>query len=270
MDTAGKTWKGERTMKVRQISALALFSLLGGFLAVLLTLHGLIPYVCTADCQDDPCEQPPCCNGDANGDGSINIGDAIHLLVYLFRNGPPPVAFACCDDLEGRYADLAQRLAGLEETVAGHDQLLSEDLTFGLRAAGSWSVTLPGVGQRILLSFHPDGTFTSVDRADFKVGGGADNPEGFFHTAGRGVWKRTGPDDFIFTTTFFVHRFADGELTAIGRARGAGVLSPDGDQVAGTMKEEYFDPTLDPTCDAVPRTVLGPFEFVGDRMEVCD
>ena len=257
-------------MRLRHMLVLSLVSLLGGFLAVSFTLHGVVPLVCTADCQDVPCEHPPCCNGDATGNGDLEIGDAIYILGYLFLSGPPPVAFACCDDLEGRYAGLEQRLAELEGIVAGHDELLSEDLTFGLRAAGTWYVTVPAAEQRILLSLHPDGTFTSVDRFDFKVGSRPQDPDGFFHTSGRGVWERTGPDQFVFTTTFFVHTFADGELYSIGRARGTGVLSPDRSEVTGTMMEEYFDPALDPTCDAVPRSVLGPFDFVGRRMEVCE
>lgn len=28
--------------------------------------------------------------GDANGDGEINGGDIVYLIVYLFRGGPPP------------------------------------------------------------------------------------------------------------------------------------------------------------------------------------
>jgi len=35
---------------------------------------------------------PPCLNeGDANGDCAINIGDAVHLINYIFKSGPPPV-----------------------------------------------------------------------------------------------------------------------------------------------------------------------------------
>lgn len=28
--------------------------------------------------------------GDANGNGEINAGDVVYLIVYFFRNGPPP------------------------------------------------------------------------------------------------------------------------------------------------------------------------------------
>ncbi|MFN0059277.1 MAG: hypothetical protein ACKVX7_12555 [Planctomycetota bacterium] len=33
-------------------------------------------------------------NGDVNGDGSINLGDAVYLLHYIFESGAPPVAIA--------------------------------------------------------------------------------------------------------------------------------------------------------------------------------
>ena len=42
-------------------------------------------------------------DGDANGDGLLDLGDAIHVLNYLFKSGPPPVPIvagdANCDDL---------------------------------------------------------------------------------------------------------------------------------------------------------------------------
>ena len=43
--------------------------------------------------------------GDANGDGQINVSDALYMLNYLFRHGPPPVSFeagdANCDNDHG-------------------------------------------------------------------------------------------------------------------------------------------------------------------------
>jgi len=36
--------------------------------------------------------EPPCLNeGDANNDGAINIGDAVYLITYIFKNGPDPL-----------------------------------------------------------------------------------------------------------------------------------------------------------------------------------
>lgn len=36
-------------------------------------------------------------NGDANGDGVITVADALYMLNYLFRQGPPPVSFEAGD-----------------------------------------------------------------------------------------------------------------------------------------------------------------------------
>jgi hypothetical protein len=38
----------------------------------------------------------PLCAGDANGDGDVNIGDAVYLIAYVFKGGPAPVA-GCCN-----------------------------------------------------------------------------------------------------------------------------------------------------------------------------
>lgn len=37
----------------------------------------------------------PVCAGDANGDGHVNIGDAVHIVRYIFSNGPPPEQDCC-------------------------------------------------------------------------------------------------------------------------------------------------------------------------------
>ncbi len=37
----------------------------------------------------------PICQGDGNGDEDINIGDAVYLITYIFQSGPPPVE-PCC------------------------------------------------------------------------------------------------------------------------------------------------------------------------------
>ncbi len=43
--------------------------------------------------------------GDANGDAQVNVSDALYMLNYLFRHGPPPVSFeagdANCDNDQG-------------------------------------------------------------------------------------------------------------------------------------------------------------------------
>ncbi len=41
-----------------------------------------------------PPPDPPCA-GDATGDAAIDIGDAVHLINYIFKSGPPPEADCC-------------------------------------------------------------------------------------------------------------------------------------------------------------------------------
>jgi hypothetical protein len=45
----------------------------------------------------DACEDNPCGNhwwaGDANGDGQVNIGDAVHIINHIFKGGPHPTPF---------------------------------------------------------------------------------------------------------------------------------------------------------------------------------
>jgi hypothetical protein len=37
----------------------------------------------------------PLCVGDADGDGAVNISDAVYLITYIFKSGPPPME-PCC------------------------------------------------------------------------------------------------------------------------------------------------------------------------------
>jgi hypothetical protein len=37
----------------------------------------------------------PLCSGDANGDGQVNLGDAVYIIVFVFKGGLPPVE-GCC------------------------------------------------------------------------------------------------------------------------------------------------------------------------------
>jgi hypothetical protein len=37
-----------------------------------------------------------CMPGDANGDGSINVGDAVYLISFVFKGGPAPTPYATC------------------------------------------------------------------------------------------------------------------------------------------------------------------------------
>ena len=47
----------------------------------------------------NPCaaQAPDTCDGympgDANGDEIVNVGDAVYLITYIFRGGPPPYPY---------------------------------------------------------------------------------------------------------------------------------------------------------------------------------
>jgi hypothetical protein len=46
----------------------------------------------TFDCED-LCD---CIPGDANNDGQVNVGDAVYLISYVFKGGPPPTPYPIC------------------------------------------------------------------------------------------------------------------------------------------------------------------------------
>jgi len=37
----------------------------------------------------------PYCRGDANGDGAVNVGDGVYIINYVFKGGPPPADICC-------------------------------------------------------------------------------------------------------------------------------------------------------------------------------
>jgi hypothetical protein len=52
--------------------------------------HGIISTVCE------------CLPGDANGDGQINVGDAVYIIGYVFKGGDPPTPYnPCSGDANG-------------------------------------------------------------------------------------------------------------------------------------------------------------------------
>lgn len=57
-------------------------------------------------------------NGDANGDGARDIGDAIYLLQWLFVGGEEPVEIECPEDLGARVAELEIQLAEANAPLA--------------------------------------------------------------------------------------------------------------------------------------------------------
>ena len=54
-------------------------------------------------------------NGDTNGDGARDIGDAIYLLQWLFVGGEEPVEIVCPDDQGDRVEELEARFVQEEE-----------------------------------------------------------------------------------------------------------------------------------------------------------
>ncbi|MEE9443583.1 MAG: hypothetical protein V3V99_13040 [candidate division Zixibacteria bacterium] len=48
--------------------------------------HGFLQYSAHCDCIP----------GEANGDGSINVGDAVYIINFVFRGGPAPIPYETC------------------------------------------------------------------------------------------------------------------------------------------------------------------------------
>ncbi len=68
--------------------------LLLGTALTALVLTGTLT-VGAAPCEEDPCPVPPCCNGDVNGDGDIDLSDPVYILLYLFQGGAEPLPLVC-------------------------------------------------------------------------------------------------------------------------------------------------------------------------------
>jgi len=47
----------------------------------------------TIKCEAFVCD---CLPGDANGDGQVNVGDAVYIISYVFKGGPAPTPYAAC------------------------------------------------------------------------------------------------------------------------------------------------------------------------------
>lgn len=43
--------------------------------------------------EEDVCD---CLPGDANGDGQVNVGDAVYIIAYVFKGGPAPIPYPIC------------------------------------------------------------------------------------------------------------------------------------------------------------------------------
>jgi hypothetical protein len=54
-------------------------------------------------------------NGDVNGDGQLDISDAVYLLLHMFKSGPAPVACADTPELVARVEALEAKDASLQD-----------------------------------------------------------------------------------------------------------------------------------------------------------
>ena len=57
--------------------------------------------------------------GDSNGDGTINIADAIYLLNYLYQDGPTPTCLDTADVNDDGAVDIADAVYGLSMLKGG-------------------------------------------------------------------------------------------------------------------------------------------------------
>ena len=84
-------------------------------------------------------------NGDTNGDGSRDIGDAIYLLQWLFVGGEEPVAIVCSDEQGGRVAELEARLAAANTVIENLQREAGDSGGCDLSGMGLEGARLAGV-----------------------------------------------------------------------------------------------------------------------------
>ncbi len=106
----------------------------------------------------------PSVNGDVNGDGMIDVSDAVYTLLYLFKGGEPPVACADSAELVIQVEKLAARIQVLE-----HDRDCSPERRLPDRFLdnGDGTVTDPCTGllwTRGALDVNADGLLDANDR----------------------------------------------------------------------------------------------------------
>ena len=76
-------------------------------------------------------------NGDCNGDGALDISDAVYILGFLFQGGPPPVAFAQTGGLTEE-----------QKEILSHLSLV--DLPTGLGSPPAKTIRMTGVNLQIV------------------------------------------------------------------------------------------------------------------------
>jgi hypothetical protein len=129
----------------------------GSFLGLCLFVStGLAPWP-TAVGEDCSCDAPAgvaCCNGDVNGDHSLNLADAVFILQHLFNNGPGPAPLDCrCPRFIGRLPATGQRECYNRENEAVDCAVCSECVG----QDGYYQAGLPWEGR---FTDNEDGTVT--------------------------------------------------------------------------------------------------------------
>lgn len=150
-------------------------------------------------------------NGDVNGDGKLDLADAVYFLSWLFEGGPEPVALAQEDDVE-----------------------------FGKMVAGSYLGDADGI--TFIATLMADGTFIQTDATDFGQG---DLLANGFNSPQHGAWTRTGPRETTVTHLQIAYD-SNGALTGIVRISATGTWDENFEEGSGTYTFEVFAPDQDP------------------------
>ena len=118
----------------------------------------------------DPCQgEPSLYSSDANGDGAIDIGDAVWLLSCLFNGGPPPACLAAGPSpLDDLFVNEGQ-VDSISTSMISDGTILEEDLAFDVTThAEAAAYVEPYVPGEIVIS-AADAELESGDTAWTKV-----------------------------------------------------------------------------------------------------
>jgi hypothetical protein len=156
----------EVIVRTKQVALIVVTSVVIAYAPILLFLRGTPSPVCRADCDPGACVAPglACCNGDTNGDHTVDITDPLYLLNYLFIEGPAPVAFAASaqNPEDGADLEFARCIAGSYISTTAVGKMLT---TFGANgsiiassnegwnAHGTWWKTGPRQVTALTVSF---------------------------------------------------------------------------------------------------------------------
>ena len=84
-------------------------------------------------------------NGDTNGDGARDIGDAIYLLQWLFGGGEEPVEIVCPADQGDRMAELEAQLAEANTVIENFQREVGDSGGCDLSGMGLEGARMAGV-----------------------------------------------------------------------------------------------------------------------------